>query len=492
MREYKLFINNEWVDSSSGETFITSCPATGETLARLAKADSSDVDKACKAARAAFESGVWSEMENEDRAEILLKAADLIESRMDEFVELETLDTGKAITEVSSNDIPLSIRALRYFGNLAREINGEYVSIPFEKNIQDYFVYEPYGVVAVISPYNFPLHLLTRSLAPALAAGNTTVCKASSLTPITTSLLGEIVLEAGFPPGVVNIVSGSGQVAGEALASHRDVDIIAFTGSETVGRRLMELSASSEVIKKTLLELGGKGPAIVEPDCNINASVDAMATGFCYNQGQVCAAYTKLLLHEEIYDEFLEKLVEKVSHIRIGDILDPETEMGGMVSENQLNQADAAVKEAVKAGATLLCGGERITEPPLDTGCFYKPTILTNVDAHMPCYHNEVFGPVLVVKKYKDLDEAVRLSNETHYGLGAAIFTEDHRKAYWLSKKLNAGTIYTNITVTAKMNAPFGGNKNSGFGREYGVVGLHEYLKIKNNIIDMSFGVQEA
>jgi len=430
-------------------------------------------------------------MENEDRAKIMLKAADIIESRLDEFVKLETLDTGKPISEISAVDIPFSIHALRYFANLAREINGEYVPIPFEKNIMDYFVYEPYGVVAVISPYNFPLHLLTRSLAPALAAGNTTVCKASSITPLTTSLLGEIILDAGFPPGVVNIVSGPGDSVGEALASHRDVDVIAFTGSETVGRRLMELSANSEIIKKTILELGGKGPVIVEPDCNFEFTVDAMATGFCFNQGQVCAAYTKLLLHEEIYDEFLDKLVEKVSKIRVGDILDPETEMGGMVSESQLKQVDAAVKEAVKAGANLLCGGERFTEPPLDKGCFYKPTILTNVDEKMPCYNNEIFGPVLVVRKYKDLDEAVRLSNETNYGLGAAVFTEDHRKAYWVSKKLNAGTIYTNISVTAKMNAPFGGNKNSGIGREYGVVGLHEYLKIKNNIIDMSFGVQE-
>jgi len=491
MREFKLLINNEWVDSSSGETFISKCPANGETLAQLAKANKSDVDKACKAARGAFESGVWSDMENDDRAEIMLKAADLIESRIDEFVKLETLDTGKPISEVSTNDILLSIKAFRYFANLAREIKGEYISIPYEKNIQDYYVYEPIGVVAVISPYNFPLHLLTRSLAPALAAGNTTVCKASSMTPITTSLLGEIIIDAGFPPGVVNIVSGSGKIAGEALASHRDIDVIAFTGSETVGRRLMEISARSEIIKKTVLELGGKGPVIIESDCNMKAAVDAMAIGFCYNQGQVCAAYTKLLLHEDIYDEFLDQLVERVSRTRVGDIMDPDTEMGGMVNENQLLEVDKAVKEAVKAGATLRCGGERFSEPPLDKGCFYKPTILTDVDSGMPCYKNEVFGPVLVVKKYKDLDEAVKLANDTKFGLGAAVFTEDHRKAYWISKKLNAGTIYTNITVTAKMNAPFGGNKNSGLGREYGSVGLHEYLKIKNNIMDMSFGVED-
>ncbi len=488
MKHYKLFIDNRWEESSTGESFETRCSATGETLASFAAAGPEDVDRACAAARKAFSSGVWSNLENNERARVMLRAADIMEKRWDELCRLEALDTGKPITEVRTGDMPYSIFSFRYFANLAREISGEYVVVPNEPYMHDWVVYEPYGVAAVISPYNFPLHLLTRSLAPALAAGNTAVCKASSMTPLTTAVLGEIVLEAGFPPGVVNVVAGKGSTVGEALAGHRDVDIVAFTGSESVGRRLLELSARSGVIKKNVLELGGKGPVIVEPDCNFDFTVKGVADGLLLNSGQVCCAQTRLILHESIYERFLKSLVAEVERRKSGDILDPSTEIGAMINEEQLAKVDKIVKDAVKSGATVLCGGEREMQVPCDKGSFYKPTILTNVGLDMPCYTEEIFGPVLVVVKYRTLDEAIELSNNSKFGLGAGIFTESHKSAHFASQKLNAGSVFVNMANTARMNAPFGGNRNSGIGREYGKHGLHEYLRTKNTIWNMAFG----
>jgi aldehyde dehydrogenase (NAD+) len=491
MKHYKLLINNEWVSADSGEKFSTYCPATGEELATFENAGISDVDKACLAARAAFENGSWSELENNERAKIMLRAADIIENRWDEFCKAEALDVGKPISEVTSADMPFSIYALRYFANLAREIKGEYIHIPQEPYFHDYLVYEPYGVVGILSPYNYPLHLLTRSLAPALAAGNTVVCKASSLTPLTTAMLGEVVLEAGFPPGVVNILSGPGSTAGEALASHREVDIVALTGSERIGRRLLELSAQSERMKKNILELGGKGPVIVEPDCNYNATLEKIAEGLLSNSGQVCCAQTRLLLHESIYDSFLSDLVTEVSKWKPGDILDPNTKLGAVINKEQLDKFDATIQDAVQSGAQVLCGGERFTGGFADKGAFYKPTILVNVQTDMKCYREEIFGPVLVVVRYSQIDEAIRLANDSKFGLGAGIFTENYRTIHYASKKLNAGTVFVNTPNMARMNAPFGGNKNSGLGREYGIIGLHEYLRTKNTFWNMAFGYPE-
>ncbi len=491
MKEYPLFINNEFVPASGGETFTTTSPATGDELAAIHSASRGDVETACRAARTAFQSGVWSRMDNNDRADILLKAADIVEARIDEFARAEALDTGKTITETRYDDIPLSIRAFRYFANLAREINGAYLHIPHEPHMHDYLVYDPYGVVAVIAPYNFPLHLLTRSLAPALAAGNTSVCKASSMTPLTTALLGEVIAEAGFPPGVVNIVAGPGRTVGEWLASDPRVDVVAFTGSESVGRRLLELSAASPIIKKHVLELGGKGPVIVEGDCRFEPTVTRVADGLLQNLGQVCCAQTRLILHNSIADRFLPALATEVGVRTFGDILDPSTQLGAMISESALQSVDAAVKTAVESGATLLCGGERYSEPPCDRGSFYRPTVLTNVATEMACYREEIFGPVLVVVEYDTIDEAIDLANDSPFGLGAGIFTENHKTAHYASHRLDAGSIFVNVANTSRMNAPFGGNRNSGFGREYGSAGLHEYLRSKNTFWDMNFGLDD-
>jgi len=484
MSTYKLFVNNEWVDSSDGKTFTSYDPSNGKEVSKFSSATAEDINRICDLSREVFESGVWSDMDPDDRADLMLKAAEIMKRRKRELAEYEAKETGKPISETFNVDIPYSIWAFEYFANLAREVKGEVIPISGHpgRNIFDFVTYEPYGVVTVISPNNFPLHLLTRSLCPALAAGNVCVCKASSTTPTTTAIMGEILIEAGFPAGVVNIVHGKGSVCGEALASHKEVDIVAFTGSEEVGRQLMRYSADSPVIKKTLLELGGKGPAIVEPDCDIEIATNAQLEGFTFNQGEVCCAMTRLFLHKDIYDEFLEMLVKKASKLKIGDTMDESTQMGSLISVSHLEKVDKYIKDAQAEGANLICGGERYMVPPCDKGAYYKPTILENVKPHSKCCREEVFGPVLVVKKYETLDEAIGYANDTDFGLGANIFTEDLKKAYWASKKINAGSIWVNMANGSQMPCPFGGNKNSGLGREYGTVGLHEYLKVKNNM----------
>lgn len=490
MKKYKLLINNEWVDSSDGKTFITVNPANGEKVSEFSSATKEDIEKACMASREVFESGIWSNMDPDDRADLMLKAAEIMKRRKRELAEYETKETGKPIRETFNVDIPYSIWAFEYFANLAREVKGDVIPVSGMpgRNIFDFVTYEPYGVVAVISPHNFPLHLLTRSLCPALAAGNVCIGKASIATPTSTAILGEILVEAGFPAGVVNIVHGQGSVIGEALARHREVDIIAFTGSEAVGRKLMRYSSESPIIKKTLLELGGKGPAIVEPDCNLEVATNAQLEGFTFNQGEVCCAMTRLILHKDIYDEFLEMLVKKSEALAWGDPLDDATQIGCLINEDQLLKVDKYVQEAIADGARLICGGERYTEPPCDKGSFYKPTILEHTGAlETKCCVDEVFGPVLVVRKYESLEEAVELANKTDFGLGANIFTEDLKKAYWTSKKINAGSIWVNMANGSLMPCPFGGNKNSGIGREYGTYGLLEYLRAKNNMWMMKY-----
>ena len=487
MKKFKLFIGNEWVESSDRKYFTSYNPSTGEAIAELAAATGQDVDVACASARHAFHN-VWEETDPDKRAKLMLKVAAIMKRREKELAEYEAMDTGKPISETVSCDIPITIEAFEYFAHLASHVQGHVYPLKRAggSDLFDFATYEPYGVVAVIAPYNYPIHLLARSLCPALAAGNTAICKASSLTPVTTSILGEIVLEAGFPPGVVNIISGSGKIAGEALAANKEVDIIAFTGSEEVGRRLIEISARSPLIKKTLLELGGKGPAIVAPDCNMDVAITSTVLGFCYNQGEVCCAATRLYLHEDIYDLFLQKLVDAVNNLRMGDIMDPRTQLGSLISKEHLERVDGYVKEAVKAGAQLLCGGERFITPPCDKGNWYRPTILDNVAENARCNREEIFGPVLVMHKYHDLEDAIRQANDTYFGLGANIFTQDYRIAHRAGRKLNAGSVWVNWPNDSKMSTPFGGNKNSGLGRDYGFIGIHEYLRVKNNLWNMS------
>jgi len=482
MKRYKLFIDNEWRAGSENTFLETRDPAKGETIAELECADAEQVDDAVNAARKAFKSGVWSDLDGNQRAEYMLRAAKIMQQRHAELAKWEARDTGKPIFETEMIDIPISVQAMTYFANKAREIEGQVIPLPGDYGL-DWVSYEPYGVVATITPWNFPLHLATRCICPALAAGNTVVHKSSSLAPVTPTILGEIFLEAGFPAGVLNIVNGPGNTTGEALISHSEVQMVSFTGSLEVGRRVLECSARSPIIKKVLLELGGKGPLIAEADCDIDGAVNSLIKGFCLTQGEVCCASTRLFLHENIYQEFMDRLVARVESLKIGDPLDPETRIGSLITPAHLHKVDGYIKEAVAQGAKLACGGEIHTVPPCPKGSFYKPTILTDVDNQMRCAQEEIFGPVLVVIKYNALDDAIEMANDSQYALAASVWSENMKTLLYAAKKIDAGVIWLNENMMAEIQAPYGGNKNSGLGREYGTYGLMEYLKIKNNVL---------
>lgn len=415
------------------------------------------------------------------RGKYLHRVTDLIEEHLEEFARWEAMDTGKPIRETRSIDIPLAVRAFHFYADNMKALNGKVIPVPGQP-LFDYTTYEPYGVVGSIAPWNFPLHLLTRSIGAALAAGNTVVCKAATITPVTSQLLGEVFVQAGVPAGVYNIVCGSGGVVGEELLASDKVAMVALTGSEAVGRRLMAASSEAGRIKPLSLELGGKSPIIVEPDCDMNGALNSVVLGFCMNQGEVCVSTSRLLLADEIYDEFMEKLVDRVQRIRIGDCLDESTQMGSLISRSHRESVHGFVERAIEAGAKLRCGGHSLTEPPFDKGSFYLPTVIEKVTPNMELFQEEVFGPVLAVTRYKTLDEAIELANATRFALGAAIFTENIRKIYRTAERIDAGTVWMNCATKSNIETPFGGNRNSGLGREDGVEGLLEYMKVKNHI----------
>ncbi|MDO4271177.1 MAG: aldehyde dehydrogenase family protein [Eubacteriales bacterium] len=481
MKQFKLFMDNKWVDAEGGKTFLTYNPCTGEAIAEMAYGSVGDTRKAIDAADAAFRSGCWSGLDADERAAYLHRVADIMERRFEELARWEAMDTGKTIYETRTIDIPLSIRAFRFHADSAKSLCGKVIPVPGHF-LFDYTSYEPYGVVGSIAPWNFPLHLLTRSIAAALAAGNTVVCKAATMTPVTSQILGEIFEEAGVPAGVYNIVSGSGGVVGEELLANDKVAMVALTGSEEVGRRLMAASSQAKRIKPLSLELGGKSPIIVEADCDMNAALNSVILGFCMNQGEVCVSTSRLLLADEIYDEFMEKLVVRVGKLKLGDCLDETVHMGSLISRDHRETVHGFVERALAAGAKLRRGGRMLTEPPYDKGSYYPPTIIEEVTPDMEIFQEEVFGPVLAVTRYKTLKEAVELANATRFALGASVFTENIRKMYWLAEKIDAGTVWMNCATKSNIETPFGGNRNSGLGREDGLEGLLEYLKVKNHI----------
>ena len=481
MKEFKLFINNEWVDAEGGKTFETKNPCTGETIAVLPSASRNDTKKAVEAAHNAFKSGCWSGLDIVERSAYLHKVADILDRRLEEFARWEAMDVGKPIRETRGIDIPLSSRAFRFHADEIKALKGQVVTVP-GKHLFDYVTYEPYGVVGSIAPWNFPLHLLTRSIGAALAAGNTVVCKAATVTPVTAQLLGEVFLEAGVPAGVYNIVSGSGAVVGEELLANDHVAMVALTGSEPVGRRLMEASAQASRIKKLSLELGGKSAMIAAKDCDLNGAVNSAILGFCYNQGEVCVSTSRLLLADEIYDKFMASMIARLKQMRIGDCLDENTQMGSLISGSHRDSVQGFVDRAVAAGAKVTLGGKPLTGGIYDKGFYYPPTVVENVSRDMEIFQEEVFGPVLSVTRFKTMDEAVELANATRFALGAAIFTEDIRTMYWTAEKLDAGTIWMNCVAKSNIETPFGGNRNSGIGREDGTEGLLEYLQVKNHI----------
>ena len=474
----KLLINNEWVESASGKRFETINPATGEVICNVAEADASDVDKAVIAARKAFTNGDWHKMSATKRGELLYKLADLIEKNIEELARLETLDNGKPLKDSLNGDLPLAIACYRYYAGWADKVQGK--TIPINGPYFCYTRHEPVGVVGQIIPWNFPLLMQAWKLAPALAMGNTLIMKTAEQTPLSALRLGELLIEAGFPPGVVNILSGYGPTAGAAISYHNDIDKVAFTGSTEVGHLIMEAAAKSN-LKRVTLELGGKSPNIVFADADMDAAIEGSHFGLFFNQGQCCCAGSRLFVEEKCYDEFVNKSVERAKCRMVGDPFTDRVEQGPQVDQEQFNKVMSYIESGQQDGAQMLCGGSRVG----DRGYFIAPTVFADVQDHMKIAQEEIFGPVMSIIKFKDIDELVERANNTMYGLAAGVWTQDLSKAHTLAHRLRAGTVWVNCYDVFDAAAPFGGFKQSGIGRELGEYGLEQYTEIKTVTIKM-------
>ncbi|HEX8179102.1 MAG TPA: aldehyde dehydrogenase family protein [Pyrinomonadaceae bacterium] len=481
-RRYQLFIGGAWVDAESGQTFTTPNPATGAPLAEVAAADKADVDKAVAAARKAYE-GKWAKTSARERGRLLNKLAQLVEAHAKELAALETADNGKPIRESLYVDVPQVVENFEYFAGWATKIEGE--TIPVPGPFFNYTLREPVGVCGQIIPWNFPLLMAAWKIAPALAAGNTVVLKPAEQTPVTALELGKLIQEAGFPEGVVNIVPGFGETAGAALAAHPDVDKVAFTGSTEVGKRIAHAAADN--LTKVSLELGGKAPNIVFADADLEQAVNGAMMAIFYNQGQVCTAGSRLFLDERIKDEFLERFKTKAEQIKVGDPADKTTQMGPQVSAEQLNRIKGYVDIARGEGATVLTGGA----PPelaeeLRGGYFFRPTIFSEVHNQMRVAQEEIFGPVSSVITFADEKELIRQANETIYGLSAGLWTRDITRAHRFAREIKAGVVWINTFNIFNAASPFGGYKQSGYGREMGRHALELYTQVKSVWVDLS------
>ena len=474
----KLLINNRWISSESGKTFATINPATGEEICEIAEADAGDVNIAVKAARAAFERGPWRKTLASERGRLLNRLADLIEQHADELAALESLDNGKPVSVARAVDVPASVACYRYFAGWADKVQGK--TIPVDG---DYFCYtrlEPVGVVGQIIPWNFPMLMQAWKLAPALATGNTVVMKPAEQTPLTALRVGELIVEAGYPDGVVNILPGFGPTAGAAIARHMDVDKVAFTGSTEVGHLIMEAAAQSN-LKRVTLELGGKSPNIVFADTDLDEAVEGAHFGLFFNHGQCCCAGSRVFVEEKIYDQFVEKSGVRAKNRKVGDPFDPKTEQGPQVDQAQFDKIMSYIDSGRREGANLVCGGERVG----DRGYFIQPTVFSNVNDDMSIAREEIFGPVMSVIPFKTIDEVVARANRTDYGLAAAVWTRDIGKAHAIANNVRAGTVWVNCYNVLDPRAPFGGFKQSGIGRELGEYGLQQYTEVKTVIVKL-------
>ena len=481
-QKYQLFIDGQWVDAESGKTFTTPNPATGETLAEVAEADRADIDKAVAAARRAYE-GKWSKLSARDRGRLLYKLSQLIEEHLPELAALETSDNGKPIKESLYVDLPQVVENFEYFAGWATKIEGE--TIPVPGKMFNYTLREPIGVCGQIIPWNFPLLMAAWKLAPALAAGNTVVLKPAEQTPVGAMELGKLIQEAGFPEGVVNIVPGYGETAGAALAAHPGIDKIAFTGSTEVGKLIARSAA--ENLTKVSLELGGKAPNIVFADANIDQAVAGAMMGIFYNQGQVCCAGSRLFVEEDVKDEFLSKLTERAERIAVGDPMSKSTQMGPQVSEEQLNRIRGYVDIARGEGAAVVTGGASPElEGAFQKGYFFRPTIFADVNNKMRVAQEEIFGPVVSVISFKDEDDLLKQANDTIYGLSAGIWTQDITRAHRFAREIKAGVVWINTFNMFNAASPFGGYKQSGYGREMGRHALELYTQVKSVWVDLS------
>jgi len=476
----RLLINGEWVDGS--RKFDTINPATGEVLTQIVEASPDDVDRAVKAARHAFEDrgGPWRKMSTSERGRLLWRLADLVEKNIDELAELETLDNGKPIFESKYVDMPMVVDVLRYYAGLATKIHGETVNT-FESAFT-YTLREPVGVVGLIIPWNFPLLLASWKVGPALACGCTIVMKPAEQTPLTTLRFGDLAIEAGIPPGVLNIVTG-GPEAGKAIVRHPGIDKIAFTGSTAVGKEIMRSAA--DTLKRVTLELGGKSPNIVFADSDIDNAVKGAVNGIFYGKGEVCNAGSRLFVESKVQDEFMEKLVGRAKKMQPADPLDPKTRMGAIVSQEQMQTVLGYIEVGKKEGAKLIAGGNRVSVDG-SKGFFIEPTIFGGVSNEMKIAQEEIFGPVLATLSFDDVDQVVELANRNQYGLAAAVWTRDVKKAHMVSRQLRAGTVWINTYGLMDAALPFGGYKSSGFGRELGAHAIEHYTELKTVWLNMA------
>jgi acyl-CoA reductase-like NAD-dependent aldehyde dehydrogenase len=472
------FIDGKWVNSADGATFERVAPSHGVVVSRSAKGGEAETNAAIAAARAAFESGVWSRITGKARSAILLKVADLIEANVERFALIETLETGKPITQ-SRGEISGAADLWRYAAALGRTTHGDSHN-GLGEDILGVVIKQPIGVVAVITPWNFPFWILSQKLPFALAAGCTCVVKPSEMTPSTTAMLAELLAEAGMPAGVVNIVLGYGQPVGSVMSSHREVDMITFTGSTAVGKTIS--AAASSNLKKVALELGGKNPQIIFPDADLESAADAVAFGVYFNAGECCNSGSRIIVHEDIAQAFTARVIELSRQVAFGDPLDPRTQVGAIVTPQHQQKIDAYVKAAVEAGATVSLGGEKLKVPGL-SGEFYEPTIVTNVRSDMAIAREEVFGPVLSVLTFKTMDQAIQLTNDATYGLSAGVWSENVHTCLEFARRAQAGTVWTNTWMDGFPELTFGGMKESGQGREVGSYGLEEFLEVKSLVM---------
>lgn len=479
IRRTRLLIDGEWTDAADGAEFDVFNPSTGEVMCRVAEAGPEDVNRAVASARRAFEEGPWRDFTPLERSKAIWRLADLLTAHAEEIAKVETLDQGKPYQLALNGDVPSAANLFYYMSGFATKIEGEVIPISAPGNWHAYTTRDAVGVVGLIVPWNFPLVIASWKVAPALAAGNTVVLKPSEMTPLSALLMGELALEAGIPPGVLNIVPGFGARAGQTLSEHPDVDKISFTGSTATGRRILDASKGN--LKRLTLELGGKSANMIFPDADLDAAIQGSAAGIFFNAGQACAAASRLYVHADVYDYVVEGIAEVARGIKVGDGFDPSSEIGPLASLEHLNRVSGFLRSGADEGARAVTGGVRLG----DKGYFVAPTVYADVNPSQRIVREEIFGPVVVAQKFTDEAEVLAAANDTQYGLAGAVWTKDLSRAHRVASKVRTGTMWINCYGVFDPALPFGGYKESGWGREMGHEVLHHYTELKSVIVNL-------